>query len=323
MVDVEISMNKPLISVVIPFYGRREWLVDAVESVLEQTCRDFEIVLVDDGSPQPLTAEAWHGDRRVQYTRIEHVGRSAARNIGLRQARGEFIAFLDADDLFVPTKLELQAACMQEHPDIPMSHSSYLRVDAQGSVLDAVRSGTFSGCVYPAILKSCPIATPTVMLRRRVLHAVGGFDERIHVGEDILLWARIARSSEIVGIDEPLVKVRIHGDNANCRPEMQIQGALNIIRFGINGASDLSRSTRRALLSWHFHLIAGSCLDTGSVRSAGYGVIRGLVTRPWNTGILSWAGLRFVSWFVYTQGLVHLRRLARACGLRRAGLVVD
>ncbi len=219
-----------VVSVVIPYYNRAEWLKPAVDSVLVQTFPDFEVIVVDDGSeehPGPDLA----ADPRVRYVRREHRGASAARNYGIRLARGKYVAFLDADDVFLPEKLQVQVGQMEARPDIPLSHTSYGRMDAAGNDLEDIRSGTFGGRVYPGIVTWCPIATPTVMVRRETLARQSlSFDESVGLGEDTILWIDVARRHEILGIDRILTKVRIHGRNAFSDPVAQYRGGMEVLR---------------------------------------------------------------------------------------------
>lgn len=140
------TVTMPTVSVVVPVHNRISWAVEAVRSVLDQTYADFEVVVVDDGStedPTPLRV----ADERVRYVRQENRGASAARNLGLGLARGRYVAFLDADDLFVPGKLERQATVMEGRPDVAISHTSYLLMDHEGRDIGRyARAGTPGAC---------------------------------------------------------------------------------------------------------------------------------------------------------------------------------
>lgn len=222
-----------MVSVVIPFFNRTGWLKDAIESVRSQTLKDLEIILADDGSQESLGFLSEFYDLPIRYFRQNHAGASVARNRGIREAIGKYIAFLDSDDLFFPTKLEVQVAAMEANPGVLLSHTSYYRVDAQGHRLGKVNSGIFTGMVYPRILLGCPIATPTVMIRAE--SAVENlFPPNAHYGEDVIGWIRIARRSSILGIDSPLSSVRIHDGNAIQNPAAQEEGVLNILRWALD-----------------------------------------------------------------------------------------
>jgi glycosyltransferase involved in cell wall biosynthesis len=225
-------------------------LKEAIQSVLNQTYSDYEIIVVDDGSTDnTLEVVNAFSEKRVRYVLQQNRGPSNARNHAISLARGKYIAFLDSDDLFLPTKMEKQIACMEENPGILLSHTSYLRIGAEGEFIEEVQSGTFSGKVYPHIIRHCPIATPTVLILRAALGENLRFIETIQIGEDVILWTQLARKSTILGIDEPLSKVRIHGHNAALDPRQQIIGLMNIIEYTIRRNPDLSFLIRRMLLS--------------------------------------------------------------------------
>jgi len=235
------------ISIIIPFYNRVEWAKEAIGSVLAQTYQDFEIIIVDDGSDNDYKTELESLDKRIRYLRQVNKGPSSARNMGMKSASGYFIAFLDSDDLFLERKLEIQMGVMDDHPDVMFSHTSYYQVNDQGKQLNAIKSGQFTGNVYPGILAFCPIATPTVMLRREVVEGLE-FNERIRVAEDILLWSQISKKNLIIGIDIPLTNVRMHGKNAAIDLDKQLEGLSNIIKYGLDADSSISKHDRNKVL---------------------------------------------------------------------------
>jgi len=219
------------VSVVIPTYDHGHVVMRAVQSVLQQTFKDFEIIVVDDGS-KDNTRRLFelNRDPSVSYVVQKHKGRSAARNRGIQLARGRYIAFLDADDWYFPRKLERQVAALEAHPNATLSHTSYLRVDESGTPLEIIRSGRLTGCVLPSIWWACPIAAPTVMVRREALEDRLLFDEQVHIGEDIHFWAQVAGHGDILGIDECLTAVTLTRCSSALLPEHQILAARNLLK---------------------------------------------------------------------------------------------
>lgn len=238
----------PLVSVIIPFRDRIDWTVEAVQSVLQQTFQDFEIVLVDDGSEGDCRDLLEKQDGRIKYVRQPNRGPAAARNAGIRHAGGEFVAFLDSDDLFEPRKLETQVSIFRDNPGALFSHTSYKRIDSSGKEIEDVASGQFSGDVYPGIWGSCPIATPTVMVRRSIFAELA-FNEDVRLGEDIILWAQVAKLAGIIGIDRPLTRVRLHSMNASVDMQKQLEGTRNVMLWGISRDAELSAVARRKVKS--------------------------------------------------------------------------
>lgn len=222
------------ISVIIPFYNRISWTIDAVRSVLAQTHKKFEILLVDDGSTEDISPliEFIQSDRRIKYFRQQNSGPAKARNHAIEQASGNYIAFLDADDLFYPEKLDAQLKFMLEHGAV-FSHTSYQRMDVEGNVLETISSGALSGNIFPGIMASCPIAVPTVMARADILKA-NRFPEHFEIAEDVCLWITIASKYEIGGIDMALSKVRVGPNSAALNSRKQAIGYINIAHFVIH-----------------------------------------------------------------------------------------
>lgn len=217
---------KGKISIIIPFFNRIPTLLEAINSVLFQSYKNIEVLLIDDGSTDDLTPLKIYKDSRLRYIYQKHQGVSAARNLGINLSSGEYIAFLDSDDLFLPGKLEKQINFMETH-ELYFSHTSYQRMDMHGKPMEIINSGCFSGEVFPHILSSCGIATPTVMIRKEVL-GNRKFNETIEIGEDTCLWIDIAYSYSVGGIEEPLSAVRIGSSTSAFNIDKQRIAFLNI-----------------------------------------------------------------------------------------------
>lgn len=206
----------PKVSVVIPTYNRAEFITSAIESVLNQTFRDFELLVVDDGSTD-RTGEivALIRDPRLIFIRQGNAGRSNARNRALALARGAYIAFLDSDDLYLPSKLDLQVQYMDMRPEAGMVYTSACCIDAHGNDLPERYEAKRSGRIYSdiAFFRPVTITLPTVMVRRQILEQVGGFDERMSRFEDTDMWRRVSKVTDIHAIGVDTCKLRTHDDN--------------------------------------------------------------------------------------------------------------
>jgi glycosyltransferase involved in cell wall biosynthesis len=203
--------GKPKVSVVIPTYNRSFLLEKAIVSVLEQTFTNYEIIVVDDGSSDNTRQVIDKFAGRVRYYYQENGGPSSARNRGIQAAMGEYIAFLDSDDVFFPEKLETQARALDENQEYGMVFSHAVTMDEEGHPAGSSWKGVMSGWIYPRnlFIKNCMIATPSVMVRASVFERVGVFDESLSLCEDLDLWRRIARRYPVLQICRPLVKVRM------------------------------------------------------------------------------------------------------------------
>lgn len=201
------------VSVIIPTYNRAELLAQALESVSAQTFQDYEIIVVDDGSEDETRQAIEETGIAVKYVRIEHSGLAAvARNKGIEIAQGQYIAFLDSDDQWLPEKLARQVQVLENNPNAGLvcsntfvSDEGHVNAEKRKPLLD-IGQGV-SGRVFDALLKNNFIATSTVVIRREILETVGRFDEstNLHYSEDYDLWLRVAEQTEIAYLDEPLV----------------------------------------------------------------------------------------------------------------------
>jgi len=196
----------PLVSVIIPTYNRYHLLSDAAASVLAQTFAAFELIIVDDGS----TDETWErlgefSDKRISRIRIEHTGLPGlVRNRGVASARGEYIAFLDSDDLWLPEKLMLQYDFMRENPGCRISHTRERWIRGGKEISQAGQRHRRSGIIFGDALKKCIIGPSTVMMEKKLFEAVGGFREDLEIAEDYEMWLRITACCEVGYIDKPL-----------------------------------------------------------------------------------------------------------------------
>jgi glycosyltransferase involved in cell wall biosynthesis len=239
----------PTVSVVIPTYNRSDYILEAVESVLAQTYHDYEIIVVDDGSTDdtdkvlgPLIK-----DGKIRYVYQENLNKSAARNHGIRLAKGKYIAFLDSDDLFLPKKLEKQVLFLDKNPEIALVHSWHRKFDDAGNHLGTRDTSRFSGWVYPEILLTWSVlmAVPCMLVRAEVLADVGGFDEDVLWGEDLDIWRRITMRYPIDLIPEVLTEVRVHPGNLSTSKAKPIIWFENYLHRAFEDDPSLSLTFRR------------------------------------------------------------------------------
>jgi glycosyltransferase involved in cell wall biosynthesis len=201
--DVEVS-------VIIPTYNRRELVQRAIGTVLAQTREVQEIVVVDDGSTDgtgDALAQAF-GDR-IRYVRQPNGGVSSARNHGLRMARGRYLALLDSDDEWMPTKTQRQIEWLQERPDYGMVLCDVMRTNGAGDPVERFRRREqlpVDGDVLRWVLLNPALAPASAMMRREVYESVGGFDESLPTGEDLDFHLRVAASWPIGVVEEELVR---------------------------------------------------------------------------------------------------------------------
>jgi len=184
----------PTISVVVPAYNGERTILETIKSIQQQTFSDFELIVINDGSTdRTLEPLATVEDPRLKVFSYENGGLPVARNRGIARAMGEFITFIDADDLWTPDKLELQLAALQQHPEAGVAYSWTLVMDEKGEGFYPGKSVSFEGNVYPQLLLSNFIASGSnVMLRREAIASVGEFDPTLRSCEDWDYWLRVA-----------------------------------------------------------------------------------------------------------------------------------
>jgi glycosyltransferase involved in cell wall biosynthesis len=203
------------VSIIIPAYNAEEYIAEAVESVLAQSFRDLECIVVDDGSID-RTGEIVRGfGERVRYIRQENAERSAARNRGIAEASGDYIGFLDADDILLPEKLKEQGAFLDAHPgyDVVYSRVAYFRDNGERRFY-RVRRATPSGDILPFLIWSNFITMNSPLFRRGAVERVGGFNVSLCRYEDWDFLLRLALSGSRFGFLDSLHSLcRMHGGN--------------------------------------------------------------------------------------------------------------
>jgi glycosyltransferase involved in cell wall biosynthesis len=208
----------PTVSVILPTFNRTNYLRLAVDSVYAQTFTDWEMIIADDGSADDTrTFLRSITDPRVRTIWLRHTGNpSQVRNAGINAATGKYLAFLDSDDIWAPSKLEKQTRVLRARPDRRWSYTDCDRIDEDGHpVVDRGRA-VFSheGWIVEPLLKlQAVIAMPTVVADRELVAEIGGFDEGQRFGEYHDLCVRLAMRSEVVALAEPLCSVRAHREH--------------------------------------------------------------------------------------------------------------
>jgi glycosyltransferase involved in cell wall biosynthesis len=224
------------VSVIIPTFNRATKVGRAVSSVLYQTFRDCEIILVDDGSGDHTRAVLKRfGDRITTIAHPENRGVSAARNTGIRASRAPLIAFLDSDDYWLPQKLSVQADFFRDHPDAVACQTQELWIRKGRRVNPMKKHTKPTGNIFEPSLRLCLVSPSAVMLRRSLLDEVGLFDEALPACEDYDLWLRVSCRYPVHLIDTPLVvKEGGHPDQLSATVEgldrYRIESMVRLIR---------------------------------------------------------------------------------------------
>ena len=224
----------PVVSVVIPVKNGWPFLDEAIGSVLSQDFRDFELILVDDGSRDDNYDRFSLLDDRIRVFHLTGEGVSKARNLGLQHARGRFIAFLDADDVWFPGKLTAQVRYLESHPHVWVVFGGFCKwVAAPDGVFPAAASlakdcsgivdasPERSGWLYTRLLGGLLVGMNTAVIRREVYESIGGFNESMRQGEDYDFWLKASRLAEMHSLAGNVALYRIHSASAMHRHSTQ------------------------------------------------------------------------------------------------------
>lgn len=271
----EPSLRPALVSVVVPAYNAEAFLSETVACVLRQTHRDWELIIVDDGSSDSTGAVAasFAREPRVRYVRQENAGVSAARNAGARLARGAYLAFLDADDLWVETCLGKKLQFLEQHPEVGMVVGQIQAMDAAARPLPKFYSG-LARDVVDTILEFRPgphsTSPSNVFCRRAAFEAAGGFDPRLSNTADKLFYIDMARAASIDLLPETLVLYREHAGNMHRNVRLMARDYarfLDVLHEKRIFHDARQEARCRAHVAW---AVAGACLQA---RQVGPGLI--------------------------------------------------
>lgn len=279
-------MTSP-VSVVIPTHNYGRFIGAAIESATSQT-PPAEIVVVDDGSTDE-TAEVVAGfGERVRYVRQENSGVCVARNRGVAESTGDLIAFLDADDTWEPTKLEKQAAKFRDDPAVGLVHCGMREFDSKsGETIGLHLDGGEERVADNLLLWEGPgIVGPggTVMVSREAFQAVGGFDERMKVGEDWDFCYRVARKYKVGFVAEPLVNYRSHIAGAHRNVDNMEAGMRLFYEKAFDTDDPHVLSLKNRALSNYHRVMAGSFFQAGQLSKFASHAVRSIARRPHNLG---------------------------------------
>ncbi|MBT6662866.1 MAG: glycosyltransferase [Nitrospina sp.] len=198
-------VDSPKVSVIVPTYNRADRLERALNSIVSQTCQDFELIVVDDGSTDK-TSQLMKSFPKAQYFYIKkNSGVSKARNVGLAFAKGELICFLDSDDLWKEKKIQIQSLWLENNKDSQICYTDEIWVRNGVRVNPMNRHRKYSGDIFRHCLGLCIVSPSSVMIRAKLFDEIGNFDESLPACEDYDLWLRIASKYAFHFIEEPLI----------------------------------------------------------------------------------------------------------------------
>ncbi|MEA5465664.1 glycosyltransferase family 2 protein [Leptothoe sp. PORK10 BA2] len=256
------------VSVIIPAYNSMAFLPKTLNSVLGQTYADFEVLIINDGSTDHITDwAAGLTDSRIKLINQENQGCATARNAGVLASNGQYIAFLDADDLWEPTKLEQQVYILDTFLNVGLVNTWISNIDDEGISIGKIGISNAEGHVWESVIEENPIMCgSTPMVRRQCFESVGLFDQNLRSAEDWDMWIRIAEKYEFAVIKEPLVRYRIHANSKSHNLQLHLQGRLKVIEKAfqnseIDGTAMKDKAYGLAYLSVAYRALQNYDLD--------------------------------------------------------------
>lgn len=260
-----------MISVIIPTFNRAQRVVEAVQSVLDQTLPAMEIIVVDDGSCDETLRAVQPLQEYVTYVHQQNSGVSSARNRGIRMARGSWIAFLDSDDLWLPDKLQAQSSYLAEHPQMRICQTQEVWIRNGLRINPRKYHRKPSGHCFQYLLERCLISPSAVMIHRSIIEEIGLFDEALPACEDYDLWLRIGCRHPIGLVDETLVvKNGGHSDQLSASipslDKYRIRSLVNLV-FNEPLSREQGKQALQALES-KCRIYASGCTKRGKTEEA-------------------------------------------------------
>ncbi len=241
----------PTISVIIPAYNAEKTILETISSVQQQTFSDFELIVINDGSTD-RTLELLNTvkDARLQIFDYPNGGLAVVRNRGLTHATGDFIAFLDADDLWTPDKLELQLAALQQNPEAGVSYSWAYYMDEKGESIHADAPIFFAGNVYAQLLvRDFIVSGSNCLIRRQAVESVGEFDTEVSGSDDWDYWIRLAQNWPFAVVPELQIFYRQTSGSISSKVEVMEKNNLRVIEKGFQAAPPEMQSLKKQSLA--------------------------------------------------------------------------
>lgn len=266
----------PLISVIIPAYNAEKTIQETIESVLQQTLSDFEILVINDGSTdRTLEIVSQIDDARLRVFSYPNAGVAPTRNRGLTQATGEYISFLDADDLWTPDKLEAQLKALQENPQAAVAYSWTDWIDESGKFLRSGGHITENGQVYDKLLVRDFIESGSnPLIRAEAFQTVGNFDESLAFGEDWDMWLRLAFRYEFITVPSAQILYRISPNSASFNVLKMEAGSWRVLEKAWVQTPPSTPHLKRKILANRYQYLTLKALEGNWERRQGLVAVR-------------------------------------------------
>jgi glycosyltransferase involved in cell wall biosynthesis len=278
------------VSVVIPAYNAARFLPAAVDSVLGQSFRDFEVLVVDDGSTDDTESVISQYRDAIRYLRQENRGVAEARNRGIGESNGRYVAFLDADDTWSREKLHRQMKALEASRGRRVCYCAFEVRTETLELLSVQRSAREGPVLYDLLLRGNVVGTPsTVVCDRSLFSVVGGFDPYLSQCADWDMWIRLATVTEFLYLDESLVTYRQHRANMSRDPRLLERDSLRVLEkgFSLSSLRPSVRAARPTAFGRNYMVLAGTYFHAGRYGDFLRCALRAVPLDPWQLGYLA------------------------------------
>ncbi len=257
-------IKTPKVSVIIPSYNATRFVKTTIDSVLAQTFQDFEIVVVDDGSTDNTKEVLQDYGDKIRYLYKENGGVSKARNYGIENANGKYIAFLDADDVWMPEKLEKQVELLESNAEIGLCYVATQKVDEELNYLSTINANSYEDYCEALLLNLNIVAgsCSSAMVRRDIVSQTDGFDSKFSTYADWEMWLRLSLLTKFAPIQTELVKYRIVAGSMSSNPEVTKRDALGVLDkfFNLPNLPEKYKRLKNKAISNNLMIVSGEFL---------------------------------------------------------------
>ena len=288
--------NIKKISVVIPAYNKANLTIKTIESVLGQTYGNIEVIVVDDGSTDDTKNKLQSFGDRIHYIYKQNGGACSARNVGIKQATGEYIALLDCDDIFDSEKIAKSVECLEKNPDYGFVHTGMLFINGDDDVISdqGISDYPTSGWIASRLILKSFICNSTVVIRKECFKEVGYFDEKIFIPADWDMWLRLSEKYKAAYIDDKLTSYRVADSYTASNMETAINEAVYVLDKAFSRNNHISSGLKKRCLAnvyFSYGLDYAAMQDFKKSRET---LLKAVLNKPYSlSGLLFLGGVLF------------------------------
>lgn len=252
-----MTNSEPLISVIMATFNRADLIGEAIDSVLHQSYRNLELIIVDDGSTDDtasLIGTKYASESRLKYIYQENTGQSGARNNALTVTKGQFICFIDSDNVWLPNKLQLQVRAFGNDPSVDIVYGDIITIDETGDELHRNNMKRYSGFIAGRLLKDNFVSMNTALAKRSCFDELGGMGGEVEVADDYDLWLRFSSKFKFLYLPEYFAKYRVMENQISTDKTRRFKSTEAIVRKFISQYPEATTNAEKRLGLSHFYI---------------------------------------------------------------------